>query len=168
MNTRMRYYFVLILSIFIVLMLVHTTLADDTVVLEYYYSESCGSCKEKTLIVDEIEQNYTSRITVVRKEVGSNNTNWQEWKDHGFSLYPSVVINNETKIPKNNITKENLEAILNSYIAEIEANKTDSNMIELPFFGRISESFLAIILLLVTVLVLGLLSVIAFRRHKEK
>jgi thiol-disulfide isomerase/thioredoxin len=97
--------------------------AENIITLDFYYSESCEPCEKYKPIINEIETNYTETLIVHRKEVGSNHTNWQEWNNYGFTEYPSVVINNEAKVPKNNITYENLENIINSRIEQLEQNR---------------------------------------------
>ena len=161
MIAHARYRLAVIVSLFMILMLTQTTMAENEIVLEYYYSASCGSCKAKTVIIDEIEQNYTGEITVIKKDVAGpeNSANHKEWEDYGFKQYPSIVINGEEKIPKTNITKENLENIINDYIAELGTNDN-------PI--AISEELLTIILLLATVLMIGILAVVAWKKDKEK
>ena len=130
-RVRIQCLFSVLLCFFLVLLSGQEVGAEHTVVLAYYYSASCGSCKPKTAIVEEIAQNYTGRVAVIMKEVGSNQTNREEWESYGFTLYPSAVINNETKIPKENITRENLELLLNSYLAASEENTIDTRIVAL-------------------------------------
>ena len=67
--------------------------ACDVILVEYYYSASCEPCQAKTEIINHIEHNFSTRVLVIRKEAGSNQTNYDQWRAYGFQYYPSVVIN---------------------------------------------------------------------------
>jgi len=103
--------------------LIPITTSEEVVVLNYYYSLSCSACKRYTSVINEIEANFTENLVVFRKEVGSNQSNRQEWEDYGFKKYPSVVMNDETKIPMSNITYENLASIINAYVEELDSSQ---------------------------------------------
>ncbi|UCF11613.1 MAG: hypothetical protein JSW06_06060 [Thermoplasmatales archaeon] len=125
--------------------LVQSAAAEDMIILDYYYSETCGSCRPFTEEINEIASNFSKKIIVNKKDVRSNTTNWDEWRNHGFKSYPSAVINNETKVPKNNLTYETLEVIINAYIAELEINQTfDDTIIDIPFIGSVNTSSLSL------------------------
>lgn len=135
--------------------LVQSAAAENVIILDYYYSETCGSCRAYTEEVNEIEANFSEKIIVNRKDVRSNTKNWNEWRDHGFKSYPAAVINNETKVPKSNLTYETLEEIINAYIAELEINQTfDDTIIDIPFIGSVNTSGLSLPILTI---VLGVL-----------
>jgi glutaredoxin-related protein len=115
------------------------------IILDYYYSETCGSCKSYTEEINKIEANFSEKIIVNKKDVRSNTKNWDEWRDHGFKSYPAAVINNETKVPKSNLTYETLDEIINAYIAEQEINQTfDDTIIDIPFIGSVNTSSLSL------------------------
>ena len=124
MKTKIIY---LVITCFILsIVFIQYTAAENVITMDFYYSESCGTCDDYIPIIDEIETNYTGILMVHRKEVGSNNTNWQEWNNHGFQDYPSVIINNETKIPSSNITYENLENIVNNYVEQLDLDEQNT------------------------------------------
>jgi hypothetical protein len=134
-------------------------MAEDLIIVDFYYSESCHSCDEYKPYIHQIEaeENYTGKILVNWKEVGSNMTNYQEWRNRGFFSYPSVAINNETMIPKNNLTFEELKDKIDAYIAQQQINQSyDEGILQfdLPFLGTITVNLTALSLPVLTI-VLG-------------
>ena len=149
-----------IILLFIVFFtLIQSVAAEGLVVVDFYYSASCDSCKDAKAVVNDIYEYYThnfSKVIINYKEVGSNSMNRQEMRDHDMS-FPSVVINNETKIPKFNITFETLQSIIDAYIMDIEINQTfDENIlwVEIPSIGTFSVNLSTLSLPVLTV-VLG-------------
>ncbi|MCK5112254.1 MAG: hypothetical protein KAQ84_01810, partial [Thermoplasmatales archaeon] len=93
MKNNVRILIMLVLLIFSIL--VQSVAAENTIVVDYYYSTSCGSCKAYTEgVIDPIEANFSGKIIVNRKDVKSNTKDWNEWRDHGFKSYPAATINN--------------------------------------------------------------------------
>ncbi|MCK5261915.1 MAG: hypothetical protein KAJ44_07015 [Thermoplasmatales archaeon] len=154
MKNNVRILIMLVLLIFSIL--VQSVAAENTIVVDYYYSTSCGSCKAYTEgVIDPIEANFSGKIIVNRKDVKSNTKDWNEWRDHGFKSYPAATINNETKVPKSNLTYETLEEIINAYLAEVDVNHTfDDTIIDIPFIGSVNTSGLSLPILTI---VLGVL-----------
>lgn len=153
MKNNVRILIMLVLLVFSIL--VQSAAAENMITLDYYYSESCGSCKAYTEEVNQIEANFSEKIIVNRKDVKSNTKDWNEWRDHGFKSYPAAVINNETKVPKSNLTYETLEEIINEYLAGVDVNRTfDDTIIDIPFIGSVNTSGLSLPILTI---VLGVL-----------
>ena len=128
MNQMNTYQKILCVSAFLSLFLfVQSTVAENQIVLNFYYSSSCHSCDAYKPIIREIEANYTGKVTVNWKDVGGtpNQANYTEWKSYNFSTYPSVVINNKILVPKDNLTREYLENILSQSLTENETNNTE-------------------------------------------
>ncbi|MCK4415989.1 MAG: hypothetical protein KAU84_02445 [Thermoplasmatales archaeon] len=144
MKNSVRILILFILLIFSIL--VQSAAAENMIVVDYYYSVKCGSCKVYTEgVIDPIEVNFSGKIIVNRKDVRSDTKNWNEWRDHGFKTYPAAVINNETKVPKSNLTYETLEEFINAYIAKLEVNQTfDDTLIDIPFIGSVNTSSLSL------------------------
>jgi cytochrome c-type biogenesis protein len=142
------------LCIFLLFM-VPITYAEDDMTIVLYYSASCGSCKAASKLVDDLKKNYTgNNIVFIKKEVGSNQTNYNEWKSYGFISYPSIVINNETKIPRDNITEKNLKTILNTYLSKVNASNQQQNLLILILSAA------------GVILVIGILVAVTGRRKK--
>ncbi len=121
---------------------VSTVAAENLVIVDFYYSESCHSCLTYVPIIDNITayymKNYSGTVIIQKKEVGSNVTNRNEMLARGVS-FPSVVINNQTKIPKANLTYEELTEVINDYIESLGVHKTyNQSIIYLPWIGRIN------------------------------
>ncbi len=134
--------------VFTLTILTTTVVAKDQVIVDFYYSETCGSCKPVVDIIDQVilhyAENNSDNVVIFKKEITSNTTNRNEMRVRGLS-YPSVIIDNLTKIPKLNITYD----ILINTIDEAIANLTpsvyyDPNITEIPFFGKINLSQLTL------------------------
>ena len=104
-----------ILLFFVFLALMQSVAAEGLVVVNFYYSESCHSCDAYKPIIEQVETevNYTGKVEVNWREVGSNSTNRKEWQDIGIYGYTSVVVNiksenitNPTKITNNVLNYE--------------------------------------------------------------
>lgn len=146
---------ILIIFVFVIISIIgQAALAQDTIVLDYFYSQKCGTCRIFTEeVIEPIEKNYSGKITVNKIDVNLNMSNRQKWLDQGFMTYPAVVINNETKIPKSNLTYVEVDKYIQLYLQKQNVSKSfDNNTIEIPFLGVINTSSLS---LPVLTLVLG-------------
>jgi thiol-disulfide isomerase/thioredoxin len=140
--------------------------AENQVIVDFYYSETCGSCKPANEIMDQIihhyEENNSNQIVFFKKEITSNTTNRNEMRERGLS-YPSVIVNNFTKIPKVNITYETLILVIDQAIANLTPNIFyDQNITEIPFFGKINLSQLTLPFLTITLATLDSFNPCAF------
>jgi cytochrome c biogenesis protein CcdA len=84
--------------------------------VEYFYAQGCSDCEKTDPIIGEIEREYGENITVEWIDTSTLN-GWNKWNEYGFIEVPAIVVNNETKIPKEEITKEKLEGIIDAYLA---------------------------------------------------
>lgn len=151
-------YFTLLIVFVVLLLSVTSVIAENQVIVDFYYSETCGSCKPFIPIIDNVTahyaENYSGIVIIQKKEVGSNATNRNEMHTRRLS-FPSVIINNETKIPEANLTYEDLTEVIDEYIANIDSHKKyDENVIYLPWIGRVNLSSFS---LPVLTIVLGVL-----------
>ena len=112
-----------ILFCFTLLCVVQLANAENTVRMEYFYSEGCPICAQTTPIINAIEEEYENNISIERFEIGTLE-NWNQWKNYGFLEVPAVVINNQTKIPREQITKEKLQHIIDWYLTNPQPNLT--------------------------------------------
>ena len=143
-----------------------SAVAENQVIVDFYYSETCGSCKPANEIMDQIihhyEENNSDQVIFFKKEITSNTTNRNEMRERGLS-YPSVIVNNLTKIPKVNITYETLILVINQAIANLTPNIFyDQNITEIPFFGKINLSQLTLPFLTITLATLDSFNPCAF------
>jgi len=140
MKKTFRKLIIIAILLFLFQFLIQSSLAEEKVVIEYFYSSGCGSCEKYSDIMEEVEQNYTNDITVLWKDVKSE-TYYSEWRAYGFTSYPCAVINNKTKIPRDDnltIFKNNLEESINTYLAGMKPNETvdlNQTTVCIPFFG---------------------------------
>jgi len=152
-------FFLVDLCLFLLIVpVMQSVVTEEKIVVDFYYSKSCGSCKVANatmhVVEAEFEKNYSGLIIFNMKEI-SNYTYNQERQARKLG-YPSVIINNETQIPKENITRVYMENILNSYIEQLNIKQNE-------------DSYTPIILVAAAVLVVGVLVGIAFmRQRKEK
>ncbi len=121
-----------------------TVVAQNQVVVDFYYSSSCGSCKIAKQTVEQViahyAENNSDKVIFYEKEVSANITNKQEMIARGV-MYPAVVINNETKIPKANITYDFLVTEIDAYIANLSDHEPyNPNILYLPIFGKVNLS----------------------------
>lgn len=145
---------------FLLLLLLCSVLAaaETQVIVDFYYSETCGSCLPAISVMDDViahyEKNYSGKVIINKKEVGANATNRNEMRSRALS-YPSVIINNETRIPRANITYTDVTERIDEYIANLKIQKTyDENIIHIPLIGTVNLTTLSIPLL--TVVLAGL------------
>jgi len=141
-------YFTLPMVFVVLLLSVTSVIAENQVIVDFYYSESCGSCKPAITIIDNITthyaKNYSGKVIIQKKEVGSNATNRNEMHTRKLS-FPSVIINNETKIPKANLTYKELTERIDEYIANLDIHKKyDENVIYLPLIGPVNLTSLSL------------------------
>jgi thiol-disulfide isomerase/thioredoxin len=134
--------------VFSLMIITTSVVAENQVIVDFYYSETCGSCKPVADIIDQVilhyAENNSENVVFFKKEITSNTTNRNEMRMRGLS-YPSVIINNLTKIPKANITYDTLIYIVNEAIANLTPTVYyDPNITEVPFFGRVNLSQLAL------------------------
>jgi len=145
---KMNRYFTLLIVFVVLLLSVTSVIAENQVIVDFYYSESCGSCKLAITIIDNITthyaENYSGKVIIQKKEVGSNATNRNEMHARKLS-FPSVIINNETKIPEANLTYKDLTTSIDEYIANIDNHtKYDENVIYLPWIGPVNLTSLSL------------------------
>jgi thiol-disulfide isomerase/thioredoxin len=121
-----------------------TVVAENQVVVDFYYSSSCGSCKVARQTFEQVmahyEANDSEKVLFFEKEVGSNATNKKEMLARGVS-FPSVVIDNQTKIPKANITYDFLVTEIDAYVKNLSTHESPNpNILYLPIFGKVNLS----------------------------
>ena len=143
----MRRYWLSILVFFSVLFgfLTCTVAAFDPISLDFYYSEVCGSCIDALEnVILPIEEKYKENITVVYKDVNVN----LSYRDEMIALrlsYPSVMVNNETKIPTQNLNFSTVDRIVAGYIENLtDKEKFNETDVFVPFIGRINTSELSL------------------------
>lgn len=90
-------------------------------------------------------------IEIVRIDV-INTEGFNRWNQYGFIEVPAVVINNETKIPKEEITEENLILSIDRYFDNIKPkNQYINSDLNFPFayslglFAGLSPCLMAIL-----------------------
>jgi len=133
------------MAVLAITVLTQTALAGDVVNLEYFYGTTCPDCAQTTPIIDEIEQEYGNNITVERLDV-SILENWERWDSYDFVEVPAVVVNYETKLPIDEITKENLETVIDNILGGGQTNESsDQNIwiVDTPF-GKFNVSELSL------------------------
>ncbi|QIB91629.1 cytochrome c biogenesis protein CcdA [Methanosarcina mazei] len=90
----------------------------DPVTIQYFHQKGCHDCEITDPIVDRIETQYNT--IVISKIETSTAEGFNQWNKYGFLEVPAIVINNETKIPKEEITEEKLKTLIDEYLVEEE------------------------------------------------
>jgi hypothetical protein len=141
-----RYATLLIISVVLILSIT-SVIAENQVIVDFYYSEACGSCIPFIALIDNVTAHYTEnnsgKVVIQKKEVSSNTTNYNEMLAREVS-YPAVVINNKTKIPEDYITNDYLIEIIDRYIANLSVDEIPKDIIYVPFFGAVNLSRLSL------------------------
>jgi len=140
-------YLISIITLFLILIITTSVAAENQVIVDFYYSETCGSCKLALVIIDDITayyaENYSGNVIIQKKEVSSNATNRKEMNDRKLS-FPSVIINNETKIPKANLTFKEISQRIDEYIENLNIHKYDENLLIIPWIGTVNLTGLSL------------------------
>ncbi|MFO7676938.1 MAG: hypothetical protein R6V50_00930 [Thermoplasmatota archaeon] len=136
-----------ILFIVFFISFVSSVSADQFVRVEFFYSQSCGSCKPAHDVIDDIVVIYAEEISTGQlvfdfKETSTNRTNYDEMISRRLS-FPVAIISsttiNETIVRKNDITNENMIRILDMYLANLPVDEPyDPLAVDIPFFGRVN------------------------------
>jgi cytochrome c biogenesis protein CcdA len=113
------------LSIFCLLFLLIPTVSAQPVSIAYFHQKGCHDCEITDPLVDRIETQYNDSIIITRIET-STADGFNQWNKYGFLEVPAIMINNETKIPKEEITEERLKTSINEYLLEEEKNTENS------------------------------------------
>jgi hypothetical protein len=149
---KSRITILLTLTVIITLQIfINTAIAENKIILDYFYSSNCGSCEEKLVVIEEGFENnesYNEILTITKKDIVVNEQYMQEWMDiYDYNPYPFVVIisgENKTIIDEFDITVENIENVISTYLTGDKPNETkDENVINTPF-GKINISGLSL------------------------
>ena len=139
-----------LITVLSVLILPRSIEAKNAITLDFYYTSTCSHCKQKIPVIQAIEKNYSATARVRWREL-TNSTNMQDWRAHGSPPFPSVLIQNETKVLGDNITYDTLKTILDNYIHDLGPGYfQDETIIDVPFFGRVDTKTLSLPVLTVT------------------
>ncbi|MBU0496808.1 MAG: hypothetical protein KKG04_02505, partial [Candidatus Thermoplasmatota archaeon] len=130
---------------------VGTVLAYEPIIVDYYYSEACGSCEKATEeVMQPLALKYGENITVNYKEISTNLYYREEMLNHRLT-YPSAVINNEIKIPAQNLTFDTIDTIITAIIKNLTIEEEfNESIIYIPFIGAINTSALSLPVLTIT------------------
>lgn len=90
----------------------------DPVTIQYFHQKGCHDCEITDPIVNRIEAQYENMV-ITRIET-STVDGFNRWNKYGFLEVPAIVINNETKLPKEEITEEKLKTLIDEYLAAEE------------------------------------------------
>ncbi|MDD4760623.1 MAG: hypothetical protein ACOX79_07380 [Methanosarcina sp.] len=91
----------------------------NPVTIQYFHQKDCHDCEIIDPIVDRIEVQYDNG-TIIKRIETSTADSFNQWNKYGFREAPVIVINNETKILKEETTEEKLKTLVGEYIVEEE------------------------------------------------
>jgi Cytochrome c biogenesis protein len=98
----------------------------DPVTIQYFHQKDCPDCQITDPIIDQIENQYKNNSVIITKIETSTAGGFNQWNKYGFLEVPSIVINNKTKISKEEITEEKLKTSIDGYLLEEEKNTKNS------------------------------------------
>jgi thiol-disulfide isomerase/thioredoxin len=134
--------------------------------VEFFYSSSCGSCKDYYDEAEAIENNesYFENVVFTWKDIATNPDYNNEYKnvyvkDYGV-YFPFFVVKNKTNttvISARTATIEHLENVINNYIAGTHAGtEINKNIVEANFlFWHVKIDMAALSLPVLTVVLAG-------------
>ncbi|WP_048152660.1 cytochrome c biogenesis protein CcdA [Methanolacinia paynteri] len=125
MIEKKKYLLILcILSSYIIIASANTS----TIPIQYFHQQNCPDCEKTDPLIAEFANSYND--TIIEWIDTSTLDGYNRWKKFGFFEVPAIVINNEIKIPKNEITKENLREKINSLQIEQSNENTNTSTIQ--------------------------------------
>jgi len=95
-------FFILFFTVFLIV----SPVSGNQITIEYFHQPGCPDCEKTDPIINDISKMYNN--TEVEWIDTSVSEGYNRWKQFGFLEVPAVVINSERKIPKNEITRDNL------------------------------------------------------------
>ena len=85
--------------------------ATTTVSLEYYHMDRCLDCKLTDPLIADLEGAYDGILAIEWIDVETLE-GWERWNAYEFFEVPAVVVDGTFKIPKEEITGENLRVTI--------------------------------------------------------
>jgi cytochrome c-type biogenesis protein len=95
------------------------------VVIEYYHLKGCPDCDRFKPLMSELEHDLGGSISLTYTDVGTPE-GLDRWQQHGFHEIPAVVVDGTFKIPKEEITEENLRAAIEQSLAGAEPQENSA------------------------------------------
>lgn len=92
----------------------------NSITVQYFHQKGCHDCEITDPIVDRIETQYKNNTIIISKIETSTVDGFNQWNKYGFLEVPAIVMNNETKVPKEEITEEKLKTLIDEHLAEEE------------------------------------------------
>ncbi|WAI01074.1 urease accessory protein UreH domain-containing protein [Methanogenium organophilum] len=117
----------IIAILFIICILCISTVGASTIFLEYYHMDRCSDCKITDPLIADLENAYDGTLTIEWIDTGTLE-GWERWKPHGFLEVPAVVVNGTIKIPKEEITEENIRAAIERALSETDRGEIPSDI----------------------------------------
>ncbi len=87
--------------------------------VEYFHTSRCSECELTYPIIADLKGVYGSTLNVEEIDVNTLD-GWERWHQYAFLEVPAVVVNGTVKIPKEEITDENLRAAIEQSLAGAE------------------------------------------------
>lgn len=92
----------------------------NSVTIQYFHQKGCLDCEITDPIINQTEAHYKNNNVVVSRIETSTADGFNQWNKYGFLEVPAIVMNNETKVPKEEITEEKLKTLIDEHLAEEE------------------------------------------------
>ncbi len=100
-----------------------TIAGASSIHMEYFHVSQCSACELTDPIIVGLERTYDNTLIVERIDVNTPD-GWKRWRQYDFIEVPAVVINGAIKIPKEEITVENLRVAIEQSLAGAEPQES--------------------------------------------
>lgn len=90
----------------------------NPITIQYFHQSGCPDCEISDPIVDQIESRYKDDDVIIVRIKTNTADGFDQWNKYGFVEVPAIVINNEIRIPKEEITENKLRASIDEYLAK--------------------------------------------------
>ncbi|MBP2147186.1 cytochrome c biogenesis protein CcdA [Methanofollis sp. W23] len=95
------------------------TVDASVIQLEYFHAPRCLECEDTSPIISDLEEIYGESLNVEKIDVNTPD-GWERWHQYGFFEVPAVVVNSTIKIPREEITEENVRVAIRQSLSGTE------------------------------------------------
>jgi cytochrome c-type biogenesis protein len=101
--------------------------------VEYFHASRCSECELTYPIIADLKGVYGPALNVEEIDVNTPD-GWEQWHQYGFLEVPAVVLDGTVKIPKEEITEENIRAAIEQSLAGVEPQENSASINwDIPF-----------------------------------
>ncbi|MGD9780006.1 cytochrome c biogenesis protein CcdA [Methanomethylovorans sp.] len=109
--SKIKSYITIILIMMILSMI--PVASAQSINIEYFYQPECHDCELTEPIIEQIEKQNNN--VIINKTNVNTVEGFEKWKKYDFYDVPSIVINDEIKISRVDITEEKLQYVIDTH-----------------------------------------------------